>query len=272
MCLFYAPRHTSRNECFYHLIMMSVKEYSFDNLTHFSKGNSVEDTPASFFHCVFKRHACIFSFHPHRLFYCKVNDSSIWKCWQVGCTFDIQICSQRALFSNRLKLLPSKICYNHPHVSLTSAFQLTFLKVNVAATWKLWLIHSIPLTAEPSSQREVMCITLQCLTFIILFQGIYVSLTFRSTGFLTYTEYIPLEHAALKMYFVEIHTYFLKENVVIFWAFLFPCHYTSTYMCLFYSARQPSFPRNVCFFNLKSMTDRKYSFHRLTQFSMGTNV
>jgi hypothetical protein len=132
---------------------------------------------------IFQGDMCVSSFHQYRPIYRKVNDSSTWKLWMMGSSLLKFKQFSKGTFSSRLKLLTSKLCFRHSHVSLTISIQLMFLKVNVSATWKWWLIGNIPLTAKPSSLRDVMWKTLQLVTLIILFEGTHVSLTCSSIGF-----------------------------------------------------------------------------------------
>jgi hypothetical protein len=63
-------------------------------------------------------------------------------------SFENQIGSQRRTFSYRLKLLFSYSASSSHMCLLQSVFRLIFLKVNFSATWKGWLIGSIPFTVE----------------------------------------------------------------------------------------------------------------------------
>jgi hypothetical protein len=173
-----------RTEWLFHLKRVEDRSYSFHQVTQFSKWYSVEDTQASNFDCILPRDTCITSIQQYSPIYCKVNDSPTWKYWQVGSILlKVKLRSQRGIFCYRLMLLTSKLCFKCSHMSPTISIQAFFLKMNVSATWKWWLIGSIPLTAEFSFQREVMCKTIKLLTLIMLFQFIHLPLIFSRRVF-----------------------------------------------------------------------------------------
>jgi hypothetical protein len=67
MCLFQSAWQASfpTNEYFSQLKTMADREYYFDKLTQFSKGNSVQDTHASHFDCICPGDTCVSSIQPY---------------------------------------------------------------------------------------------------------------------------------------------------------------------------------------------------------------
>jgi hypothetical protein len=55
--------HFPTNDCFFHKKTMADREYSFEKLTRFLKGNSVKDPQSSQFDCVLQEDTCVSSSH-----------------------------------------------------------------------------------------------------------------------------------------------------------------------------------------------------------------